>query len=184
MTMDDNARSDVSYWPLCKAAAKASLFAFVVQVGLSVYFAYQHGANVSFHLWRNILPYLRIETTDVAAFVSIVKWSSWCTAFAIVVFALVPFIKKARLQVQMGRSFGFISVSFIGVMQLVGWFLLEGQLRPEPWVYYMVWFGIVAFIFAAWFVYDEYRSRNSKSIYDESDLDKPEVEEVVFHEVS
>lgn len=154
--MGDTSDNDVSYWPLLRSALLAALLAVVLQVFGVVWFGLQNGARVEIGLFW-ILPYLRVITTDVFVFNTIVKWSTVLTALGVTVFAVAAFVRGRRLQVQMGRSFGFLDLALLGFLHLWGERLNPGAAPTTRLMVYVLILGLVGFVLATFLVADSYR---------------------------
>ena len=148
-----------SYVPLFVASAKTTLVAVAAQLGLAVIYGRLAAADVTVHAYKGVLPYLRITTSNAAQFATIVRWSAFASCAVIFTYAALAMLRGQRLQVQMGRSFGYLDIALIGAVNVLsGWFL-ERSLDPQRWMYSLIPIGLVTFATCAWLIYDEYSRR-------------------------
>lgn len=154
--MGDETELDISYWPLFRGAVAAALVALAAQVVGVVWFGLQAGAEIEIdRFW--FLPYLKVITTSVSVFNSIIKWSTLATALAVTVFAVAPFLRRKRLQTQMGRGFGFLDLALLSGLHLWGERINPGATLPTRLMLYVFVFGLVGFVLVTFLVVDTYR---------------------------
>lgn len=157
-TRDDNAQSDIDYWPLLRGSIAAALVTLVSQVAGVVWFGLQAGARVEVDRFL-VFPYLRVITTNVQTFDSIIKWSTLFTALAVTVFAVGAFVRRKRLQTQMGRGFGYLDLALLAALHLWGERISPGSTLPTRLMVYVLAFGLIGHFLTTFLVVDSFRLR-------------------------
>ena len=143
---------------MLRSAIIAALLTVVLQVAGVVWFGLQNGARVEIGLLWKIIPYLRVITTDVSVFNDVIKWSTLLTAIGVVAFAVLAFVRQQRLQVQMGRAFGFLDLALLGFLHLWGERLNPGAVPSARLMLYILILGMAGFLLSTFLVADSYRS--------------------------
>jgi uncharacterized membrane protein required for colicin V production len=98
-----------NYRPHILAAARVSVTLLVAKVASAIAIASILGVSVHFGLWKQIIPTVVFETNRTT-FVSIIGWSSICTAATAVLGFLVLGLRSRSLMRCFAWAMGFLSV--------------------------------------------------------------------------
>lgn len=152
--------AEVSYWPMLRSSMGAAALTLVAQCASAAWVALQSGHDVSLRRWI-VVPYLQISTSSVAAFSTVVFWSSMITTVVLATFALSALVRSRSLQIQMGRSFAFLDISLMGVLSLTSAMWFERRQGLSNWMLNLSLGGAIAFAVAAWVVRDRHSERET-----------------------
>ncbi len=143
------------------SSVQAALLTVVAEFFFTIYIALQRGIAVELRLWKNVLPFLAMETQR-PMFESIIRWSSIATAITLIIFSVMAFVRPQRLQVQAGRAFAWLNIALIGALNLSRSWWFEVSLEPAQWMYGMVLVGLVGLAVSLTLVNIDFRDRESE----------------------
>lgn len=147
---------------MLRGSMAAALLTLVAQCGSAAWVALSSGHDVSLRWWI-VIPYLQISTSSVAAFNSVVFWSSMISTAVLVVFAVSALVRCRSLQTQIGRSFAFLDIALIGALAMASAFWIETRQGFANWMLNLALGGGIAFAVAAWVVHDRYSEREERA---------------------
>ncbi len=156
----DPVDEEENYWPMFWASVQAALLTVVGEFVFTIYIALQRGVPIEIRLWKNVLPFLAMETQR-SFFESIIRWASIATGITLAIFAIMAFVRHRRLQVQAGRSFAWLDIALIGGVNLSRAWWFDSALAPARWMYAMVLIGLVGLAVSATLIYIDYRDRET-----------------------
>lgn len=148
------------FMPLFTSSFQAAAITLILQFLIPAFLALQMGVTLEFRLWKRFLPHFVMEAS-YTQFVSIVMWSAIITAVVLATFSIMAFLRKRRLQVQMGRLCAWLDIALMGGILLIRSHWFDDLSDPKLWMWVLVVVGISGFVIGSaliWAEDEDYRN--------------------------